>query len=165
MDSLRCNYADPQLVILAPLAGTPIHQQHKENLFLHDEDADSDMSYRGWDQGTEEKKMIAEHPDIFPNFYSVPTPFLDHEFLKELRDFLLNGTRTARPLLLELRLAGADMLSVFEDWRAWRQNGKAGLARDDLAAYYAGDSFPHDLLEFVETQYLSQSKVAGNGPA
>jgi len=164
-DSLRSDHADPQLVILAPLAGTPIHQQHKENLFLHDEDADSDMSYRGWDQGREEKKMIAQHPDIFPNFYSVPTPLLDHEFLKELRDFLLNGTKTARRLLLELRLAGADMLCVFEDWRAWRQNSKASLARNDLVAYYAGDSFPHDLLDFVETQYLSQSKVDGSGSA
>src|SRR5262249_48804699 len=75
MDSLRSDHADPQLVILAPLAGTPIHQQHKEKLFL--DDADSNMAYRGWDQGPEEKKMIREHPDIFPNFYSVPTPFLD----------------------------------------------------------------------------------------
>ena len=155
MDSLRCDHADPQLVILAPLAGTPIHQQHKKNLFL--EEADSDMSYRGWDQGPEEKKMIAEHPDIFPNFYSVPTPFLDHEFLKELRDFLLNGIKTARRLLLELRLAGADMLCVFEEWRAWRQSSKAGIAEDGLVAYYASDSFPHDLLEFVETQYLAES--------
>ncbi len=157
-DSLRCEHADPQLVILAPLAGTPIHQQHKENLFL--EDADSDMAYRGWDQGPEEKKMIAEHPDIFPNFYSVPTPFLDQELLKELRDFLLNGIKIARPLLRELRLAGADMLVVFEEWRAWRRNSTTGLTRNDFAAYYASDSFPHDLLEFVETQYLSGSKAA-----
>ena len=156
-DSLRCDHADPQLVILAPLAGTPIHQQHKKDLFL--EDSDSDMSYRGWDQGPEEKKMIAEHPDIFPNFYSVPTPFLDHEFLKELRDFLLNGIKTARRLLLELRLAGADMLYVFEEWRAWRQSTKTGFARDDLAAYYASDSFPQDLMEFVKIQYLSENKV------
>jgi len=156
-DSLRCDHADPQLVILAPLAGTPIHKQHKENLFL--EDADSDMSYRGWDQGPEEKKMIAEHSDIFPNFYSVPTPFLDHEYLKELRDFLLNGIKTARRLLLQLRLAGADMLYVFEEWRAWRESNKPGLTRDGLAAYYASDSFPYDLLEFVKMQYLAESKV------
>jgi radical SAM superfamily enzyme YgiQ (UPF0313 family) len=161
MESLRYDYADPQLVILAPLAGTPIHQRHRKNLFL--KDADSDMSYRGWDQGPEEKKMIAGHPDIFPNFYSVPTPFLDQELLKELRDFLLNGIKTARRLLLEFRLAGADMLLVFEEWRAWRRNGGAGLRRDDLAAYYAGDSFPRDLLEFVETQYLSESKLADHG--
>src|SRR5215468_7499800 len=82
MDALRSDHADPQLVILAPLAGTPIHQQHKNDLFL--DDADSNMAYRGWDQGPEEKRMINEHPDMFPNFYSVPTPFLDHEFLKEL---------------------------------------------------------------------------------
>jgi radical SAM superfamily enzyme YgiQ (UPF0313 family) len=156
-DSLRSDHADPQLVILAPLAGTPIHKQHKEELFL--EDADSDMSYRGWDQGPEEKKMIAEHPDIFPNFYSIPTVHVDQEFLKELRDFLLNGIKTARRLLLELRLAGADMLGVFEDWRAWRRNNKGGLRRDDLAAYYAGESFPHDLLEFVEAEYISQGQA------
>ena len=163
MDSLRSDHADPQLVILAPLAGTPIHQQHKKDLFL--DDADSNMSYRGWDQGPEEKMMIAQHPDIFPNFYSVPTPFLDHELLKELRDFLLNGIKTARPLLRELRLAGADMLVVFEEWRAWRGNNKDDVAGDDLAAYYAGDSFPHDLFEFVEAQYLSESKAAPNSSA
>jgi radical SAM superfamily enzyme YgiQ (UPF0313 family) len=161
MDSLRCEHADPQLVILAPLAGTPIHRQHKEKLFL--EDADSDLSYRGWDQGPEEKKMIAEHPEIFPNFYSVPAPYLDQELLKELRDFLLNGIKTARRFLLDLRLAGADMLSVFEDWRAWRQDRTAGFARNDFAAYYAGNSFPHDLLEFVETQYLSANQKTRQG--
>ncbi len=158
MDSLRCDHADPQLVILAPLAGTPIQQQHKENLFL--DDADSNMSYRGWDQGPKEKKMIAEHPDIFPNFYSVPTPFLDYEFLIELRDFLLNGTKTARRLLLQLRLAGADMVYVFGEWRDWRRANKGDLAGNDLAAYYAGDVFPQDLFEFVRAQYLSQSAVA-----
>jgi radical SAM superfamily enzyme YgiQ (UPF0313 family) len=157
-DSLRSEHADPQLVILAPLAGTPVHQQHKEELFL--EDADSDMSYRGWDQGPEEKKMITEHPEIFPNFYSIPTTHVDQEYLKELRDFLLNGIKGARRLLLELRLAGGDMLSVFEDWRAWRSKNKGGRRRDDLAAYYAGASFPHDLLEFVEAEYISQGQAA-----
>ena len=157
-DSLRCDHADPQLVILAPLAGTPIHQQHKKELYL--DDADSSLSYRGWDQGAEEKKMIAEHPDIFPNFYSVPTPLLNYEFLKEIRDFLLNGIKRARPLLLQLRLAGADMLLVFEEWRAWRRSNKSDLAGYDLAAYYAGNSFPYDLLEFVETEYLCESKSA-----
>ena len=155
MESLRSDHADPQLVILAPLAGTPIYRQHRRDLFL--EDTDSDLSYRGWDQGPEEKKMIAEYLEIFPNFYSVPAPFLDQESLKELRDFLLNGTRTARRILVEFQLAGADMLAVFEEWQARRRNQEPGLRRDDLAAYYASDSFPHDLLEFVETHYLAKS--------
>ena len=158
MNSLLYDHADPQLVILAPLAGTPIHRQHKEHLYL--EDADSDMSYRGWDQGPEERAMIAEHPDIFPNFYSVLTPHLDHEFVKELRDFLLNGIRTARRLLKDLRLAGADMLDVFEDWRVWRQRCKGAFIGNERVAYYASDSFPHDLLKFIEAQYLSGAKPA-----
>jgi len=156
MDSLLQEHADPQLVILAPLAGTPIEQQHKNDLFL--EDADSDMAYRGWNQGPEEKKMIAEHPGIFSNFYSIPTQFLDHEYLKELRDFLLNGIKAARPLLRQLRQAGADMLLVFEEWRDWRRENNGDLGRDGLAAYYGAASFPHDLLRFVETQYLAEAK-------
>lgn len=157
-DSLRYDYADPQLVILAPLSGTPVQRQHNDELYL--EETDSDMSYRGWDQGPEEKKMIAKHKDIFSNFYSIPTPFLDHEFLKELRDFLLNGIKTARPLLRDLRLAGGDMLDIFEEWRTWRCSKKSALSGNDLAGYYAGESFPHDLVEFVQTQYLSESTSA-----
>ncbi len=152
MHSLLHDYVDPQLVILAPLAGTPIHHQHKENLYL--EPADSDMSYRGWDQGPEEKKMIAQHPDIFPNFYSVPTN-LDLEFVKELRDFLLNGSRTARGLLVELHKAGGDMLDIFQDWRAWRMRNRGPFPEQDRSAYYASGAFSRDLFAFVEAQYLS----------
>src|SRR5262245_15874154 len=90
--------------------------------------------------GAEEKDMITEHPDIFPNFYSVPMQFLDREFLKELRDFLLNGIKTARPLLRELRVAGADILTVFEKWCTWRSD-QGDFRRDDLAAYYASMLF------------------------
>ena len=48
VDSLRYDHADPQLSILAPLAGTPISTQHKDALVLNDDVAD--MSYRGWRQ-------------------------------------------------------------------------------------------------------------------
>ena len=50
VDSLRYDHADPQLSILAPLAGTPISTQHKDALQLNDDVAD--MSYRGWRQDT-----------------------------------------------------------------------------------------------------------------
>src|SRR5262249_56800976 len=56
MDSLRSDHADPQLVILAPLAGAPIHPQHKNELVL--DDADSNMAYRRRGQGPEEEKEI-----------------------------------------------------------------------------------------------------------
>ena len=34
MDSLRYDWADPQLCILAPLADTPIYKQHRNDLIL-----------------------------------------------------------------------------------------------------------------------------------
>ena len=161
MESLCKKYADPQLVILAPLAGTPIHQQHREKLVL--DDAGADMAYRGWDQGPDEEKMIAEHPEIFPNFYSVPTQFLDHEFVKELRDFLLNGIKSARSLLVELHKAGGDMLDIFQEWRTWREHNKGAFSGQDRPAYYASDAFPRDLLAFVEAQYISAGAGATAG--
>src|ERR1041384_8485076 len=72
VDSLRYDHADPQLSILAPLADTPITKQHKDSLVLND-DA-SDMSYRGWRQETEDHALIADHPEIFSSFYSIPLP-------------------------------------------------------------------------------------------
>ncbi|HKD14083.1 MAG TPA: radical SAM protein, partial [Candidatus Angelobacter sp.] len=86
MDSLRHDHADPQLSILSPLADTPIQKHHKASLVLDDDIAD--MSYRGWNQEHEDYEMIAAHPEIFSSFYSVPTPFVKREFLKEFRDFV-----------------------------------------------------------------------------
>ncbi|HWX53719.1 MAG TPA: radical SAM protein [Verrucomicrobiae bacterium] len=164
LDSLQYDHADPQLVILAPLAGTPIHQQHKENLYLEGED--SDMAYRGWDQGPEERTMIAEHQDIFPNFYSVPTPHLDQEFVKELRDFLLNGIRVMRRLLVDLHQGTGKVFEVFMEWRKWRTNRKGPFSRDDRAAYYASGSFPRDFLEFLEAQITpADCEAPGAGAA
>ena len=153
--SLRSSYADPQVCVLAPLAGTPIQRQHREQLTLND--AASDMSYRGWDQGPEEEKMIAAHPDIFPNFYSVPTQSLDHEFVKELRDFLLNGIKVMRTLLAQLDEATGDLLSVFQQWREWRLRCQGPLSGGDRRAYYAGETFGHDFMQFIETQLLAQA--------
>ncbi len=33
--------------------------------------------------------MIKAYPEIFPNFYTVPTKWLDRACLKEVRDFLI----------------------------------------------------------------------------
>ncbi len=159
MESLCQDHADPQMCVLAPLAGTPIHQQHREELVLND--AGAEMSYRGWDQGSHEEKMITEHPDIFPNFYSIPTPALDHEFVKELRDFLLSGIKSARRLLVDLHQAGGDMLDIFQDWRSWRTRENGCLSAQERSAYYVSEAFPRDLLAFVEAEYISAARAAG----
>jgi hypothetical protein len=57
--------------------------------------------------------MIAELPEIFFSFYPVPMPFLEREFLKELRDFLLSGMRAFRRLLLGLHQDSGNAVDVF----------------------------------------------------
>jgi radical SAM superfamily enzyme YgiQ (UPF0313 family) len=165
MDSLRYDHADPQLCVLAPLAHTPMHLQHKAELRLND--AVDDMSYRGWDQQPADQALIAQHPDIFPNFYTIPTPYVDHEFVKELRDFLLSGMKVLRHLLLDLHQASGNVLEVFKEWRAWRGDTKGPFPEGSRADYYAGAGFPRDFIEFVQTQYLggeSLSTATNAGP-
>src|SRR5689334_7208470 len=152
VDSLRYDYADPQLSILAPLADTPIQKQHKDSLVLNDDVAD--MSYRGWRQDPEDHAMIADHPEIFSSFYSVPLPHLEREFLKELRDFLLNGMRAFRRLLLGLHQDSGNIVDVFEQWQEWRTRNGVHFSNGDRTAYYAQDCFPADFLQFVRLHFI-----------
>lgn len=158
VDSLRYDHADPQLSILAPLADTPIQKQHKDSLVLDDEIAD--MSYRGWRQEPEDHAMIANHPEIFSSFYSVPTPYLEHEFLKELRDFLLTGMRAFRRLLLGLHQDSGDVVDVFQQWQEWRAQNGVNFSSGDRTAYYAQSGFPADFLEFVRRHYIRAASKA-----
>jgi len=155
-DSLRFDYAEPQLHLLAPLAETPIHALYRDKLIL--DDIISDMSYQGWRQDPADRAMIASHPDIFANFYSVPTPFLDREHLKELRDFILNGIQRFRWLLVALHQDSGDLLEVFDEWRAWRteRHGKGGESNTDVSVYYSRIDFRNDFLEFVVSRYLRE---------
>jgi hypothetical protein len=158
VDSLRYDHADPQLSILAPLAGTPISTQHKDALVLNDDVAD--MSYRGWRQELEDHAMIAGHPEIFSSFYSAPLPHLDREFLKELRDFLLNGMRAFRRLLLGLHQDSGNIVDVFEQWQEWRTKNGVHFFNGDRTAYYAQDCFPADFLQFVRLHYIPTASKA-----
>jgi hypothetical protein len=158
VDSLRYDHADPQLSILAPLAGTPIEKLHKDSLTLSDDVAD--MSYRGWPQAAADHALIAEYPEIFSSFYSVPLSFLESEFLKELRDFLLNGMRRFRRLLLGLHQDSGNILDVFKQWRARRATLGVGFSNGDRTAYYAHRAFAADFLEFVRVHYLANASKA-----
>jgi radical SAM superfamily enzyme YgiQ (UPF0313 family) len=155
MDSLRFDYADPQLQILAPLAGTPIEAKHRDELIL--DDSVADMSYRGWPQTAEDHKMIAEHAEVFSNFYSVPAPGMQREFLKELRDFLLNGMRLFRWLLIGLHAHGGNIADVFQQWQSWRADKHLSFPDNDRAAYYSHGAFAGDFIEFVRSCYIPTS--------
>jgi radical SAM superfamily enzyme YgiQ (UPF0313 family) len=152
VDSLRYDHADPQLSLLAPLADTPIQRRHKDSLVLDDDLAD--MSYRGWQQEPEDRALIAGHAEIFSSFYSVPTPHVEHEFLKELRDFLLSAMRAFRRLLLGLHHDSGDIVDVFHQWRQWRAQNGMFFSSGDRTAYYAQTSFPGDFFRFVWLHYI-----------
>ncbi|HEV2992398.1 MAG TPA: radical SAM protein [Candidatus Angelobacter sp.] len=158
VDSLRYDHADPQLSILAPLADTPIQRQHKDSLILNDDVAD--MSYRGWPQEPQDHAMIVEHPGIFSSFYSVPMPFVDREFLKELRDFLLCGMRAFRRLLLGLHQDSGNVVDVFQQWQQWRKSHGIHLSNGNRIAYYVQGGFPSDFLQFVRLRYIPTTSKA-----
>jgi radical SAM superfamily enzyme YgiQ (UPF0313 family) len=152
VDSLRYDHADPQLSILAPLADTPITKQHKDSLVLNDDAAD--MSYRGWRQETEDHALIAAHPEIFSSFYSIPLPYLDREFVKELRDFLLNGQRAFRRLLLGLHQDSGNIMDVFQQWQQWRAHNGIQFIGGERTVYYAQQRFPADFFSFLRLHFI-----------
>jgi len=157
IDSLRFDYAEPQLHLLAPLAETPIHARYRDQLVF--DDIFSDMSYQGWRQDPADRSLIEAHSDIFPNFYAIPTPGLDRKYLKELREFILNGIQELRWLLVALHQASGDLTGVFEEWRGWlaRRHGAGSDYCQDVALYYSKAQFRTDFLEFVRSCYLNDT--------
>lgn len=149
-ESLRHQHSEIQLHLLAPLAETPITSQYRGQLVY--DDIFSDISFQGWDQDPEERAMIMAHRDIFPNFYALPTRWLNREYLREVREFILHGILKHHWLMVLLHREGEDLLRVFDKWQAWsrRNRGTAG-AVDNTRAYYASDAFSCDLLRFVES--------------
>jgi hypothetical protein len=148
-DCFRLDYAEPQLHLLAPLAGSPVCSAYRDQLLL--DDIFSDMSYQGWRQNPADGALIASHPEIFPNFYAVPTPWLERHYVKELRDFVVNGIVRFRWLLVALVQHRGGLLRVFEEWKAWRLDIlKKGFASDsESSVYYSRIEFRRDFLQFV----------------
>jgi radical SAM superfamily enzyme YgiQ (UPF0313 family) len=73
----------PQLNLLGPLAETPLYWKHRHELVL--EELCSEVSHQGRNQDEADLELIRRHPEIFPNFYLIPTPHLDRKSLIELR--------------------------------------------------------------------------------
>ena len=147
----RHAHSHPQLNILAPLAGTPIHTLHKNEMVL--EDLCSDMSHQGLTQSAHDLALIRRHPDIFPNFYMIPAERLERDVLFELREFLSMTVEYFRWLLCSIDQA-MDLLSFHEEWRLWRINLRGNLIGSDLRRYYVGSLFRGDFLHFMSEHRL-----------
>src|ERR1035437_705492 len=161
MDAARFDTAKLQLHLLAPLAGTPIYEQYRGR--LKQADILSDISYHGWRQDPADREIIGAHPDIFPNFYSVPTS-LDLGYLKELRDFMQSSILRCRWLVVALHQDSAGLLDVFDAWLSWLQENRPTREESpgaDAEPYYARGEFSRDLLEFVRNWYLRRARNRG----
>src|SRR5262249_31401981 len=139
-DSLRFDHTEPQLHLLAPLAETPITTRYKDRLVF--DDIYSDMSHQGWEQEQCDREMIRAHPEIFTNFYAVPTQWLSRAYLKELREFILRGMKKFRWLLLAVHQDSGDLVEVFDQWRSWYEKSlPKNTILDNSRVYYSGQQF------------------------
>jgi radical SAM superfamily enzyme YgiQ (UPF0313 family) len=160
IDSLRFDHAEPQCSLLAPLAATPIYEQHKEHItFDH---IYSDMSHQSWRQAPAEVEMIKRHPEIFPNFYAIPTQWLERGYVKEVMDFVTYMATWFRWLPVALLQDSGDLLRVFDRWQRWRVERAPTASDEDTSwtPYYSHHRFRDEFLEFVQTCYLAEMATA-----
>jgi radical SAM superfamily enzyme YgiQ (UPF0313 family) len=147
MHSLRQPHTTPQLNVLAPLAGTPLYARYKDRLVL--EDLCSSMSHQGRTQNDADRALIRRYPEIFPNFYLLPTRAPDHACRLELREFLLMGRARLRWLLAALHQSSGGILDVFLAWRDHRVKSQPTLGGGSLRHYYMRDDFGKDFVGFA----------------
>ena len=147
MHAARCPHSSPQLNILAPLAETPIHSKHKQEMVLYD--LCSDMSHQGRSQNEADLELIRDYPDIFPNFYLLPTPHLDRDCILELREFALNALERFRWLVIAIDQSTSGIEDFFVEWRTHRLAMQRGIKGTDLRHYYRTSEFHTDFQMFV----------------
>lgn len=145
--ALRQPHAVPQAPILAPLSGTPIYSQYKDQLVL--EDLGSPVAYPGRSHSISDRDLIRNHPHVFPNFYLLPSSVLDHAALQELSQFLPMCRDRLRWLLIALCDRNSGVLPVFRAWREYRSGIRAELDTGGLRHYYDSDLARQDFLAFV----------------
>lgn len=149
MHSARYPQSHPQLNLLAPLASTPLHSRHGDELVL--EDLCSGLSLQSQNQNAADTQLIREYPDIFPNFYIIPAPHLDRGTLLELREFALMGLARFRWLLTAIDQSAAGSLDFYLEWHNFRLQKRSELAGFELRRYYRTDDFQSDFLSFVRS--------------
>jgi len=149
MHSARCRKSHPQLNLLAPLADTPIYSKHRNELVL--EEICSGMSRQGRTKDDQDLQLVRSCPDIFPNFYSIPTKYLERSRLIELQEFLLMGTACFRWLLTAIDQTATGILDFFLEWREFRRKIRPSLEGVNLRGYYRTQLFRMEFLSFVRS--------------
>ncbi len=150
VDSLRFERVVGQLHLLAPLAGSALHDLYRGRLLC--DELFSELTLYSWRQDSADYALILRYPQIFPEFYAFPTRFLERQYLMELRNFIIYSITRFRWLAIAIDQHSGDFVSVFERWRRWLvQHHPAAKAEGE---YYVSAAFRSDFLEFVRTAYL-----------
>jgi hypothetical protein len=155
MHAARTQGSKPQLNLLAPLANTPIHLKYKDQMIL--EQLCSDMSHQGRRQNPGDIALIRKYPEIFPNFYLLPTPHLDRGLLIELREFMLMARFRLRWLLVAADQAAEGILDLFVEWVEYRKSVFPDAVGPELRHYYRTPGFYHDFLAFLRGHRAGQN--------
>jgi radical SAM superfamily enzyme YgiQ (UPF0313 family) len=151
MDSARHDRVVTQLHLLAPLAGTELYRQYKD--YLKWDGTSSDIASRAWPLTPADESLILAHPQLFPDFYWIPTTGLDRRRLVCAHQFLASVTSNFRWLAVSLHQYCGSLFYVFESWVAWRSHCPQGTS--DIEQYYGSADFGRDFLEFTKCQYLT----------
>lgn len=149
VQSTRLEQAEPQLSLLAPLAGTPIEKKYRDVLVF--DHIYSDISQRGWREDPKDLDLIKKYPRVFPNFYAVPT-LLPRRYVAEVRSFVDSMAFWFRWLPIALVDATGDLLSLFDSWMRWhthRVQDESQERKDRGSRYYCSSCFARDFLGFV----------------
>ena len=155
IDSCRHDPIKPQIHMLAALAETPLHSRYRDKLVL--DPVWSDFYGEAWTCDSESRQLIADHPELFLNFYVLPLSE-DRDYLQELRNFVLFGLKRCRWLMVALQAeCRGDFLGLFDQWLRWNiEKGRT----ERPPAYYSDISFADDLLTFVVEHYLTKINPA-----
>ena len=137
----------PQVNVLAPLSGTPVHTQYRDHLAL--EDLSSSLSYPGRSMSESDRALVRQHRDIFPNFYLLPTSAMERGTLQELAEFLPMTQKRLRWLMVAVYRRTSDLVGFFQAWRSHRMKLYPGMEGGALRHYYRQDVPVYDLVAFV----------------
>jgi len=160
VEALRFESLEPQLGILSPLSGTPVHHRYREELFL--DEVLPDMAWQG-EQDEADRALVAHHPEIFSSFYAVPAQLLNRRDAYELRSFLLATRGDVRWLaVLAARLLGGGV-KLFDAFRRWRWADSRKWRLPQLDAYYLGFPFCEDFVRFVRDEVAPHAGEEGPG--
>lgn len=140
-----------QMHMLAPLVGSPLYEQHKDSLEFDGHSSDISMYLLTG----EEVELVRRYPEIFPNFYFIPTPHLDRAFTQAISASLY----TCPPILIMLRSAGADLAQLLTGWVGWQASN---VDPDRLGQDYYLCRFEIDFIRYLKEEIVPS--IVGEAP-